>query len=434
LWADKFCRDAGKVVSCTVVSRETVAIWFLASWLAALRMFGMMDIERAIQEALSLVMRGDYAGARPIIDDVLGRVPLDYRARYVLSLAELAAGEVEIGEVELRRSLLIDARPGPHWHQMARLVRDAGHLAVRCIYLERACAADPSSASAHSDLAAVSPMVGKPRQALTAYRRAIALRPKDPALFRRYADLVINGFRRRDHGAFNIARAVVLEDPSYVTGYRFLFSDMMASVHPALARACAERSIMAGGMDGLGFRRLGQILRHQNLHARARASFKRASVLDPGQSDVYVSHFFLSRNRADPDYAARILLAAWYALGADAGPAERTKLLGRLAEIHRAIKHPGKVPGWIEVLLGDPKLAEKDALFLKRELARLRLETGELEESAQHLTSLVAEQPEGPSTYLLAERSNLLLASGQRADYRALLRPGVHQVLFDHRG
>jgi tetratricopeptide (TPR) repeat protein len=380
----------------------------------------MFDTARITKDALSLVRRGDHVGARPALEEVLGRVPLDFRARYVLALVELAAGDLVKSEFELRLSLLIDPRPGSHWHHLARLIRDPGRLHERCVYLEWACVSDPSSPIAHSHLAAVSPAAGKPRRALAAYRRAIMLRPKDQALLRRYADFMITELRRRDRGAIDIARAVLLEDPSYLIGYRFLYSNMMASVDPRLVRLSAERSILAGGMDHLGFWRFGKILREQGSPDQSRANFKRASLLNPAQPEFYVSHFYLSRNRADADYAARILLMAWYSLPAEAGPGERTKLLRRLAEIRRALQDPGAVPGWIEVQLLAPNLEEKDARVLKQELARLRMETGELNESERLLASLAADEIDKPSTYLLAERSCLLYASGKRAEYRKL--------------
>lgn len=192
--------------------------------------------------------------------------------------ALMEAGEPLKAAAFYREMLTLEPRNGRTWYNLALALSNAGDKKGQREALEKAIAADPKLAPAHSELGLLDFSEGKPGSAELRFRFALDL---DPQLAQAQGNLAVLRVRQNKlTEAETLLRGAIENDPSYTHAYLNLglilaqqgrFRDAEGPLNKAVALAPEDRRVLTA----LGKVQLG--LKKREL---AIATLRKASMLD----------------------------------------------------------------------------------------------------------------------------------------------------------
>ena len=232
--------------------------------------------------------------------------------------------------------------------------------------------------------------------------------------------------RGRDLKNPNAARvfgAALIDDPTDKRLYKVLGEENVSPASRDQRQKFRLRLLKFGELNVRALTNIALHARASEKYDMAEAYFKRAILFQPGRNIAYFTMFFMSRNRGTLETARDFLRHAWCVLyREDNGPGTE-HLLRRFAELERARGDTRSLIPRFKKALSQPNLDPDSRRSMTCELARCRIEAGDIAGSLENLQSLERDRPTSPSTYLLADWSSHHYRTGDRRAYGRLVDP-----------
>jgi protein O-GlcNAc transferase len=137
----------------------------------------MNTIETLVQRAVAQQSQGNIAGACDLFAQILALDPMHAVALYSLAAISLNLGDAASALSYAERSNVANPVSALTWFIRGSALRLAGRRPEGLLFLERACALDPSHADAQLMLGVVHAELQQYRPALGAFERVLALEP-----------------------------------------------------------------------------------------------------------------------------------------------------------------------------------------------------------------------------------------------------------------
>jgi tetratricopeptide (TPR) repeat protein len=242
-------------------------------------------IDEALARAVAAYSAGKLGEA-----EALCRQNLEQQPDHIASLQVLAAVAGQIGAprrgIELLQKVTTLQWSLPEGHiQLAKLLRLDGQVSEATETLQRAIALDPESAAAYNDLGLLHLAEGDPTQALVCFNRAIEISPELAiAHYNKGLGLQRQGLSTEATAAFRRAIAIA---PDCAEAHAKLANLLSIDDARDEVLACLRRAAAAKPESGLAFLCKARIYVEEGNAAAAEELARRATELDPQNSDAY---------------------------------------------------------------------------------------------------------------------------------------------------
>ncbi len=238
-----------------------------------------------LNDAASLLQKGDAAGAAAVARGVLAATPDDIEARHLLALALSALGESDeaaaafeaVAAVHPRKDVIL-INLGNHW-------RRGGRLDAAVDAYERAVGAAPASVQALAALGSVRAMQGHPQRAADAFEAVLNLDPGNSAALNGLGNL--EAAKGRHAGAAGFFAKAIDAAPQSPAAYVNRGASLRQLGRLDEALSDHDRAVaLAPGLAEAAFQRAAT-LRVGGRFDEAAASYRSALGLAPARTDIH---------------------------------------------------------------------------------------------------------------------------------------------------
>ncbi len=416
-----------------------------------------MSIQSLLQQALKAHQQGDLKRALADYKSLLRQSPQHSEALHLLGVCEFQAGHVEAAIAHINTAISLAPKVAQYHNNLGEILRQHGRMGEAEKCYRRALELNPKYADAHNNLALVLQTAGEIDTAAKHLRTALELQPHDPQTAANLGNILrIKGdlqsacyqFRQalklapefsqarlalcellidlqHQTDAFDVATAgvdICSADPAAQCAYA---SAAMALGHNAQARQALHAAVQANPQSVSVQMTLGRLLLVSGDNTEALQCLEQAALQNPAQAQLYalISRACLELNRLNHAHEA-------ICRALDLEP-DNYDLQIQSARIHRRRDQPIEAKRLLEAILvadstnlpatlelaevylqtGEPEQAQRcmecaltrlpDNNTIRERLASVLLSAGDFKGCINHLSQIIAEDPERISSYRL---------------------------------
>lgn len=236
--------------------------------------------EAQLNESILLLRQKNSAEALPLLQAAAAQKPSEFRPRFYLAEAQLAAGDPVQAEQSYRTAVQLDARSAAAQLGLARALARQGKLAEAAPQFRQAAALDPGYRDALLELAGLYEKNNQPDEAIAIYRQF----PNDPGAAAHLGALLLSSRQYADAiPPLEQAYAHSPTEPNRVAlAEAYLFHNESDKAAPLLEKAVAENA------DNFDLHTMyAHALRDRKQYREAAQQFATAAKLKPDDAHTW---------------------------------------------------------------------------------------------------------------------------------------------------
>jgi uncharacterized protein (TIGR02996 family) len=238
-----------------------------------------------VDQAIQLIQKEDFAGAKAILTEARAADAKDPQAAYYLGVAEHSLGDKDAAKKNYTAALELDPKLTEASVNLSQLELESGDAKAAVSVANAALKHTPKHPALLLNRALAVEATGDKAAALTAYGAAVDAQPNDHALRTAYADLLSEAGRKED-ALRELKNAMSTDDPT-----------LLAGIARLLGKEGANKECIGALDKAIGIKKSPDLLvrrgvcRHQDKDDKgAQADYDAALAADPNFAPA---HFYL---------------------------------------------------------------------------------------------------------------------------------------------